>query len=198
MMQDSTNDSLAGTPALSSRATGVFERLQVQYQTFLDRSTPYAGARWGTTAALLFVFLLRIVLAQGWFIICYALGIYMLNLFLAFLTPKFDPEMAEELEEAEAADESGPGLLPVKNDDEFRPFIRRLPEFKFWLNSTKAVLISLVCSLFSMFDIPVYWPILLFYWVFLFVITMRRQIEHMIKYRYVPFANFGKQRYNRK
>jgi len=22
--------------------------------------------------------------------------------------------------------------LPVKNDDEFKPFIRRLPEFKFW------------------------------------------------------------------
>ncbi|KAJ2025969.1 hypothetical protein IWW57_003192, partial [Coemansia sp. S610] len=167
------------------------------YQTLLDKSTPHTGARWGLTGGLMFMFLLRIILAQGWFIICYALGIYMLNLFLAFLTPKIDPEMAEELDEAEAASESGPGLLPVKNDDEFRPFIRRLPEFKFWLNSTKAVLLSFVCSFFVVFDIPVYWPILLFYWVFLFVITMRRQIEHMVKHRYVPFANFGKQRYSR-
>lgn len=121
----------------------------------------------------------------------------MLNLFLAFLTPKIDPEMAEELEEQEEANESGPGLLPVNNDDEFRPFIRRLPEFKFWLNTTKAILLSLTCSMFAVFDIPVFWPILLFYWIFLFVITMRRQIEHMIKYKYVPFANFGKQRYDK-
>ncbi|KAJ2297812.1 hypothetical protein IWW51_004529 [Coemansia sp. RSA 2702] len=190
-------DEISSTPALSTRAAGLFGTLQLHYQTLLDRSTPHTGPRWGATGFLMFVFMLRIVFAQGWYIICYALAIYLLNLFLAFLTPKIDPEMAEEIEEAEAADESGPGLLPVNNDDEFRPFIRRLPEFKFWLNSTKAVLISLLCSFFKMLDIPVYWPILLFYWIFLFIITMRRQIEHMIKYRYVPFANFGKQRYNR-
>ncbi|KAJ2610074.1 hypothetical protein H4S08_003774 [Coemansia sp. RSA 1365] len=189
-------DSETGTPALSTRAAGLFGKLQVHYQTLLDRSTPHTGFRWGVTGFSLLLFMLRIVLVQGWYIICYALGIYLLNLFLAFLTPKIDPEMAEELEEAEAANESGPGLLPVKNDDEFRPFIRRLPEFKFWLNSTKAVLLSFVCSFFAFLDIPVYWPILLFYWIFLFIITMRRQIEHMIKFRYVPFANFGKQRYN--
>lgn len=28
-------------------------------------------------------------------------------------------------------DEDGPSL-PTKADEEFRPFIRRLPEFKFW------------------------------------------------------------------
>jgi len=28
---------------------------------------------------------------QGWYIITYALGIYLLNLFIAFLTPKIDP-----------------------------------------------------------------------------------------------------------
>lgn len=27
--------------------------------------------------------------------------------------------------------EEGPSL-PMKNDEEFKPFIRRLPEFKFW------------------------------------------------------------------
>ncbi|KAJ1676961.1 hypothetical protein EV182_007171, partial [Spiromyces aspiralis] len=42
----------------------------------------------------------------------------------------FDPALADQME-AEAESE-GPGLLPVKNDEEFRPFIRRLPEFKFW------------------------------------------------------------------
>lgn len=58
----------------------------------------------------------------------YALGIYLLNMFLAFLTPKFDPSSVVEDEEE---DDEGPSL-PTRNDQEFRPFIRRLPEFKFW------------------------------------------------------------------
>lgn len=49
-------------------------------------------------------------------------------MFLAFLTPKFDPSIMEEEEDE---DEEGPSL-PTRNDQEFRPFIRRLPEFKFW------------------------------------------------------------------
>jgi Rer1 family len=47
-------------------------------------------------------------------------------------------------------------------------------------------------TFFSVFDVPVFWPILLCYWVVLFVLTMKRQILHMIKYKYVPF-NLGKQ-----
>ncbi|CAE6004120.1 unnamed protein product [Arabidopsis arenosa] len=46
-------------------------------------------------------------------------------------------------------------------------------------------------TFFDVFDVPVFWPILLFYWVMLFFLTMRKQIQHMIKYRYVPFS-FGK------
>ncbi|MCJ1225224.1 hypothetical protein MMC12_001873 [Toensbergia leucococca] len=100
-----------------------------QYQAYLDKSTPYTTYRWTSTAALLILFLLRIVIAQGWYIVCYSLGIYLLNLFLAFLQPKFDPSLThdEGLEDGDAA--SG---LPVRHDEEFRPFIRRLPEFKFW------------------------------------------------------------------
>lgn len=32
---------------------------------------------------------------QGWYIVTYALGIYHLNLFIAFLTPKIDPALDE-------------------------------------------------------------------------------------------------------
>lgn len=51
---------------------------------------------------------------------------------------------------------------------------------------------AFVMTFFSLFDVPVFWPILLCYWIVLFVLTMRRQIMHMIKYRYIPF-NLGKQ-----
>lgn len=57
--------------------------------------------------------------AAGFYIVTYALGIYNLNLLLGFLTPQVDPEL------------EGP-TLPSKGQDEFRPFVRRLPEFKFW------------------------------------------------------------------
>ena len=39
--------------------------------------------------------------------------------------------------------------------------------------------------MFPFFDIPVFWPILLVYFIILFVLTMRRQIAHMRKYKYV-------------
>jgi len=57
---------------------------------------------------------------------------------------------------------------------------------------TKAFCVAFVMTFFSAFDVPVFWPILLFYWVVLFTLTMRRQISHMIKYKYLPFSS-GKQ-----
>lgn len=65
------------------------------------------------------------------------------------------------------------------------------------LNSIKSFLIGFGMTFFSFFDIPVFWPILLVYWLMLFVLTMKRQIKHMIKHRYLPFTR-GKQKYQRK
>jgi hypothetical protein len=56
------------------------------------------------------------------------------------------------------------------------------------------VLTSFLMTFFSIFDIPVFWPILLLYFIVLFFITMKRQIKHMIKYKYLPFS-FGKTTY---
>ena len=87
--------------------------------------------------------------------------------------------------------------LPTKADQEYKPFVRRLPEFKFWYASSKSFVIGLTMTFFPAFDVPVFWPILLMYWFVLFFVTMKRQIRHMIKYKYVPFS-FGKQTYNGK
>ncbi|KAL8835539.1 MAG: hypothetical protein Q9170_003272 [Blastenia crenularia] len=169
-------------------------RLGRIYQSYLDKSTPYTAYRWIGTGVLLFVFFVRIVLAQGWYIVCYSLGIYLLNLFLAFLQPKIDPSLTQDegLEDGDAG-----SSLPTKKDEEFRPFIRRLPEFKFWHSATRAIAISFFCTWFSIFNVPVFWPVLVVYFLILFSLTMRRQIQHMIKYRYVPFS-FGKARYNQR
>lgn len=173
-----------------------YAKIQLTYQKYLDQSVPHTVYRWVGFASLLALFLLRIFIGQGWYIICYGLGIYLLNLFLAFLTPKFDPSLEQELrnesiEEGVADEEENQG-----EDDEFRPFIRRLPEFKFWYNATRATALSLFLSQFYITDIPVFWPILLMYFIILFTFTMRKQIQHMIKYKYVPL-DIGKTRYKK-
>ncbi|CAM8926625.1 unnamed protein product [Rhodiola kirilowii] len=157
------------------------------YQYYLDKSIPYVIHRWIATVLVFWVFFLRVYLLEGFYIIAYGVGIYILNLLIAFLSPLVDPE-------TEPSD--GP-VLPTKGSDEFKPFIRRLPEFKFWHSFTKAFGIGLIMTFFSVFDVPVFWPILLFYWIVLFVMTMKRQIAHMIKYKYIPFT-IGKQRYGGK
>ncbi|EIW70350.1 hypothetical protein TREMEDRAFT_28761, partial [Tremella mesenterica DSM 1558] len=195
-----------------SENTGVYAR---KFQALLDRSTPHVMERWGVTAVLGFVFVLNVVLRQGWYIVCYALAIYILNLFLAFLQPRFDPSLAADLA-ADDVEEGAPGLPGSETkspgglrglmngfsaggeDEEFRPFIRRLPEFKFWYSSTRATAIALLCTITRATDVPVYWPILLIYFLTLFGLTMRRQIQHMIKYRYVPFDLGKKTRYGKK
>lgn len=63
------------------------------------------------------------------------------------------------------------GGLPTKADDEFRPFVRRLPEFKFWYSTTKAIAIGFLCSWFEVFNLPVFWPVLVVYWLILFGLT---------------------------
>jgi hypothetical protein len=52
-------------------------------------------------------------------------------------------------------------------------------------------------TFFEVFDVPVFWPILLLYFFVLFFVTMKRQIKHMIKHRYVPWS-FGKPAYQGK
>ncbi len=57
------------------------------------------------------------------------------------------------------------------------------PSFLFLLrnrySSMKAVVISLLCTFFPFLDVPVFWPILLVYFIMLFTLTMRRQIAHV-------------------
>ncbi|KAG6841371.1 hypothetical protein C0991_011711 [Blastosporella zonata] len=200
----SSNDAFSGSGADPSPAQNIsaqFSKVQRQYQQILDRWTPHVLQRWVSTGGLLALFFLRIVYAQGWYIVCYAHAIYLLNLLLAFLQPKFDPSlqddlMADEIEEGGDAGETTP--LPSQRDDEFRPFVRRLPEWQFWLSATRATLVAIVCTFSEVFDVPVYWPILVIYFFVLFALTMRRQIQHMIKYKYIPFDIGRKTRYGTK
>ena len=153
-------------------------------QYWLDKSTIHIIPRWLCFAFLLALFFLRIYLVQGYFIVAYGLGIFLLNNFIAFLSP---------LEELNNND--GPTLPSTHAEGkEFRPFARRLPEFKFWLACARGTSVCIAMTFFSIFDVPVFWPILLLYFFVLFFMTMKRQIMHMYKHKYVPIS-FGKAKY---
>ncbi|KAL9261010.1 RER1A-like protein [Drosera capensis] len=177
-----TDDNPSPSPALSRSLHEISRR----YQHVLDKSVPFILRRWIGLGAVASLYAIRVYFVQGFHIVSYALGIYVLNLLIAFLSPQVDPEIGD-----------GGGALPVRESDEFRPFVRRLPEFKFWYSLTKAFCIAFLMTFNAVFDVPVFWPILLFYWFVLFTLTMRRQIQHMIRYKYVPFS-FGKKRYDGK
>lgn len=90
-------------------------------QVLLDKAAPLILPRWVVWAVALVAYAIRVYLLKGFYIVTYGLGIYNLNLLLGFITPQVDPELEHD----------APGL-PTKSDQEFRPFVRRLPEFKFW------------------------------------------------------------------
>ena len=102
----------------------------------IDQSHPYPSYRWLVNAFLLVTLMARVILLQGFYVVAYTLGIYLLSSFLLFLTPKFDPALEmdndADLGDTDDADVGGPALPTSSKDEEFRPFIRRLPEFVFW------------------------------------------------------------------
>ncbi|KAM9103917.1 protein RER1-like [Megaptera novaeangliae] len=174
---DSVGDSVHGKPSVVYR---FFTSLGQVYQAWLDKSTPYTAVRWVVTLGLSFIYMIRVYLLPGWYIVTYTLGIHHLNLLIAFLSPKVDPSLMEDSDD-------GPSL-PTKQN-EFQSSIRRLPEFKSWHVLTKGILVAMVCTFFEAFNVPVFWPILVMYFIMLFCITMKRQIKHMIEYRYIPFTH---------
>eukprot|EP01121_Diplochlamys_sp_Union-15-3_P008221 TRINITY_DN2169_c0_g2_i1.p1 TRINITY_DN2169_c0_g2~~TRINITY_DN2169_c0_g2_i1.p1 ORF type:complete len:196 (-),score=21.65 TRINITY_DN2169_c0_g2_i1:12-572(-) len=173
------DDPFKQTPHKLSLLLAAFQR---RFQKFADDVTPYVYARWTVVFLLFIIYVVRIYFINGWYIITYALGIYILNQLIGFLSPLVDPETEDS------------GALPTKADDDYKPFVRKLPEFKFWFSCTRAFLIALTCTFFSVLNIPAFWPILLVYFIALFFVTMKRQIAHMLKHHYIPFT-VGKPKY---
>lgn len=117
-MADVGNESAAPESPLA-KWRNEFSRM---FHHYLDRSAPHIARRWLVTLAAAAIYILRVYYVEGFYVISYGLSIYILNLLIGFMSPKVDPEL-ESLD--------GPSS-PTRDSDEFRPFVRRLPEFFFW------------------------------------------------------------------
>jgi hypothetical protein len=210
----------------SAPTAGFAESFGRKYQYLMDKSSPHILYRWIGFTLLLTIYFIRVYYANGWFIVTYGLGIYMLNQLIGFISPQvrsrddlalhvittFQPVVCSltprtiwildcQRETMRSSGITSSIVLHYARRvtlsrfiDMRRPFARRLPEFKFWHSCTRSVLTALCMTFFSIFDVPVFWPILLLYFIVLFVITMKRQIKHMLKHKYVPFS-WGKTTY---
>ncbi len=166
-------------------------KLKIYINAIKDKIIIYVAERWGIIAILLLFYFIRIFLCKGYYALTYCIGIHFLNSFIAFISPLNDPE-DEELNL-----NNDNSFLPIKNNEEFRPFQRKLKEFQFWNVMFWTLLIGINLTFFESFDIPTFWPLLLVYFILIFILTMRHQIAHMIKYHYLPWDS-GKKTYNPK
>jgi hypothetical protein len=168
-------------------------------QRLLDRAAPHTFYRWLGLGALMAVFILRMFMVHGFYIVTYVLLIFILNQFILFLQPKDRASLlaaARPGASAEAIDAAAAApTLPNFDAEEFRPFVRRLPEFHFWYSSTVATTVSLFVTFFEVFNLPVFWPVLVFYFIILFVATMHRQWLDMKRLKYVPWDIGNKKTY---
>uniref|UniRef100_A0A1I8AVZ8 Protein RER1 n=1 Tax=Steinernema glaseri TaxID=37863 RepID=A0A1I8AVZ8_9BILA len=164
----------------ASVVSRLFSSLAVKYQYYLDCLTPYTTVRWAIAIISIFAFTVRIFTIQGFYLVTYGLFIYCLKMCEDFLTPRVDPVLDFD------GEDGGPSLLPKSNNEEFRPFMRRLPEFKFWLSIMKSTLLAFTCTftdipLLKIFDGPFFWPILVMYFfVFFFLVIKRHITKHGI------------------
>ena len=67
-----------------------FQGWSRKWQYILDKSSPHYTYRWIFFFICAILYIIRAYYANGWYIVTYGLGIYMLNQFIGFLSPQVD------------------------------------------------------------------------------------------------------------
>mmetsp|Transcript_31794 Transcript_31794/g.36723 ORF Transcript_31794/g.36723 Transcript_31794/m.36723 type:complete len:185 (-) Transcript_31794:156-710(-) len=156
-------------------------RLKQRYQRFEDLTVPHRPMRWAAFLFLILFYFIRVFAYGGFYVVTYGMCIHLLYLVMLMITPLSDPE-------ERASDEAQLPSFGSGDAAEFKPFVPKVQEFVVWRSMTRVVLICFTLTMFSVFDIPVFWPILVMYFLILFVSQMGNRIQHMMKHKYVPWS----------
>lgn len=165
-----------------------FEKINIYLEKIKDKLIIYQLERWLIIVVLAMIYIVRLVVTKGYHCLTYIICVHFLNAFIGFISPLEDPE--------EYNLKSNDSFLPQKNNEEFKPFQRKIKEYSFWSIMFSSLLVAIPLTFFKSFDIPVFWPLLLIYFILIFGLVMKRQIQHMIKYHYLPW-DAGKIRYGK-
>lgn len=155
--------------------------LETLNQLVTDRLSPQLTFRWGFTGTLVLLYIYRIIKIKSHAVVTYCAAVYFLHAFILFATPK-DQNIPDPFE-ATNEDEYNPSNI----DNDFKPYVRRLPEYSFWVFATQIVLSAFALTLFEFADIPVFIPILVMYFVFIVCMTTYKLRAHSRKFRYNLF-----------
>jgi hypothetical protein len=74
-----------GESSAAARLSSTFGR---KLQHYLDKAAPHTTVRWVVATILTLLYAVRVYFLNGWYIVTYGLGIYLLNLLIAFLSPQ--------------------------------------------------------------------------------------------------------------
>lgn len=188
-MNNITNDTPTIKDTTQSNNGGIcsyISNISKYYNAIRDKTQQYIHERWGVAAVLGVIYFIRLIFTGGFHALTYLIGINCLNAFILFISPFEDPE---------DIDNGGDSYLPQKNDEEFKPFKRKMNEYHFWEITFWSLFIGIFITFIKSMDIPVFWPLLLFYFILVFCLVMHKQISHMIKYNYLPW-DAGKKTYD--
>lgn len=72
--------------------TGFFESMGQKWQYILDKLSPQIALRWVMMVVAMGLYFLRVYFLNGWFIVTYGLGIYLLNQLIGFMSPQVSRE----------------------------------------------------------------------------------------------------------
>lgn len=147
-----------------------------------DYLSPNIVPRWIFTGFLVFVYIYRVAKIRTHAVITYCIGVYLLHSFILFVTPK-DDSIPDPFENVEDDDYN-----PRNIDNDFRPYVRKLPEFQFWKFCVQAISISYFLTFFPFTNLPVFPRILVIYFVFIVLMTAYKLALHSKKYKYSIFS----------
>ena len=62
------------------------------------------------------------------------------------------------------------------------------------LSVVRGFSLCFVLTFFQFLNLPIYWPLLVFYFVMLMFVLLKQRIQHMLKYKYIPM-DIGKKQF---
>ena len=127
---------------------------------------------------------------HGFYVVGYIQGLTLLNLFFESIYSTTNTDQSEQGQE-EVNElplhtikdiEAPPSPIFIENEQE----IQLSGDVRLWYSFMITIVISLICALIPALDIPVFWPLLLIYFLAIFILTMREPLWIMLTKSYTP------------
>ena len=158
---------LTSFPERDTYLSRIYHGYRAYVESYLDKLKPFRFSRWSCALILIIAFAYRIVMLRSFYLVAYVYIIIVLNQLSLYLK-------SDDLNANNSVD-----ILPLKSDDQFQA-VPLFIEINCWYTMFLWALISIACTFCDILNVPVYWPILLAYVIFLFVFTLIQHVRRKL------------------